>query len=192
MARGWAAVVLCLFLALGGCASHPSKEETPPDVEKRGGYSQGGYGGESGYGRRSVPLGESALTDPQSPLSKRSIYFAYNSDQIDSAHQATVEAHAHYLAEHPDMRVVLQGNTDERGTPEYNLALGMRRAAAVKEAMVLLGAPRGQIETVSFGEEKPKAHGSGEEAWSENRRVDIVYEHEVACAPACLPGWSSY
>ena len=86
-----------------------------------------------------------------------------------------VEAHAKFLHEHKELRVRVEGNCDERGSREYNLALGQRRADSIKRAMTLLGVPPRQIETVSFGSEKPKAVGSNEEAWAENRRSDIVY-----------------
>jgi peptidoglycan-associated lipoprotein len=86
-----------------------------------------------------------------------------------------VETHAKFLLENKDLRVRVEGNCDERGSREYNLALGQRRADSVKRAMTLLGVPTSRIETVSFGAEKPRAPGSNEEAWAENRRSDIVY-----------------
>jgi len=89
--------------------------------------------------------------------------------------QSTVEAHAKFLLEHKELKVRIEGNCDERGSREYNLALGQRRADSVKRAMTLLGVPARQIETVSFGAEKPKALGHDEESWAENRRSDIVY-----------------
>ena len=89
-----------------------------------------------------------------------------------------VLAHAKLLRDNPDASVILQGNTDDRGSREYNLALGQRRADGVRNMMALAGAGDGQIEAVSFGEEKPRALGSGESAWSQNRRTDIVYRGE--------------
>ena len=86
-----------------------------------------------------------------------------------------VEAHGRYLASNRNARMVVQGNTDERGGSEYNLALGQKRADAVRRALSLQGVPDSQMEAVSFGKEKPKAQGSGEEAWKENRRADIAY-----------------
>ena len=117
----------------------------------------------------------SALKDPASPLSKRSVYYDFDMYNIREEFQPMVEAHAKFLREHKDMRVRVEGNCDERGSREYNLALGQRRADSIKRAMTLLGVPPKQIETVSFGAEKPKALGSNEEAWAENRRSDIVY-----------------
>lgn len=120
-------------------------------------------------------LARRALDDPASPLSQRSIYFDFDSSEIRSEYRPVVEAHAAYLADHPATMITLEGNTDERGSREYNLALGERRAESVKRQMVLLGASAGQIRVVSYGEERPIAEGHNEEAWRLNRRVDIVY-----------------
>jgi len=117
----------------------------------------------------------SMLKDPASLLSKRSVYYDFDMFSIREEFQPIVEAHAKFLREHKDLRVRVEGNCDERGSREYNLALGQRRADAIKRAMTLLGVPAKQIETVSFGAEKPKMPGSNEEAWAENRRSDIVY-----------------
>ena len=117
----------------------------------------------------------STLKDPSSPLSKRSIYYDFDAYNIKDEFQAVVEGHAKFLLEHKDFKVRIEGNCDERGSREYNLALGQRRADSVKRAMTLLGVPARQIETVSFGSEKPKSTGHDEEAWAENRRSDIVY-----------------
>jgi len=117
----------------------------------------------------------STLKDPASPLSKRNVYYDFDLYNIREEFQPIVEAHAKFLREHKDLRVRVEGNCDERGSREYNLALGQRRAHSIKRAMTLLGVSPKQIETVSFGAEKPKALGSNEEAWAENRRSDIVY-----------------
>jgi peptidoglycan-associated lipoprotein len=95
---------------------------------------------------------------------------------VKSEYRELVQNHAKYLVANPNRKVVVQGNTDERGGAEYNLALGQRRADAVKTLMLALGVKEGQIETVSFGKEKPKATGSNEAAWAENRRSDIAYQ----------------
>lgn len=118
------------------------------------------------------------LNNPHSILAKRTVYFAFDSSAIRPQDRPIIEAHAKYLASHPNARVTLQGNTDERGTEEYNLALGQRRADAVKRLMVLLGANPDQIKTVSFGKDHPVALGHNEKAWALNRRVDIVYTNE--------------
>jgi peptidoglycan-associated lipoprotein len=118
------------------------------------------------------------LKDPASPLSKRSIYYDFDRFDIKDEFQPIVEAHARFLAEHPEMKVVVQGNCDDRGSREYNLALGQRRSDGVRRAMTLLGASEKQVETTSFGAEKPVAFGQDEESWAKNRRSDIVYSNE--------------
>ena len=115
------------------------------------------------------------LNDPNSVLAKRSVYFDYDSYTVKSEYNGVVEAHGKYLASHPERKVVIQGNTDERGGSEYNLALGQKRAEAVRRALALAGTKDSQMEAVSFGKEKPKAQGSNEAAWAENRRADIAY-----------------
>ena len=95
-----------------------------------------------------------------------------------------VEAHARWLAAHPNVNIIIQGNTDERGGREYNLALGQKRSEAVKQRLQLLGIPAERIEAVSFGREKPVAYGHSEEAWAQNRRADIVYPTEVTSGKA--------
>jgi peptidoglycan-associated lipoprotein len=126
----------------------------------------------------SKPLAANPLKDPGNILSKRSILFDYDSFTVKDEFKPVVTAHAKYLTDNRGRRVVVQGNTDERGSREYNLALGQRRADSVKKMMMLLGATDGQFETVSFGEEKPRAPGSDESAYSQNRRADIVYDGE--------------
>lgn len=119
-----------------------------------------------------------ALRDPRSPLSKRSIFFDYDSFVVKDEYKPLVEAHAAYLKRTPKARIVVEGNTDERGSREYNLALGQMRSEAVKRVMALLGVSESQVESVSFGEEKPRNPTSNESAWSENRRADIRYVGE--------------
>jgi peptidoglycan-associated lipoprotein len=130
---------------------------------------------ESGMSEKSLSDPAAMLRDPSSPLSKRSIYYDFDAYNIKEEFQAVVEAHAKFLLEHKDMKVRVEGNCDERGSREYNLALGQRRADSVKRALTLLGVPGKQIETVSFGSEKPKAGGHDDDAWAENRRSDLMY-----------------
>ena len=118
------------------------------------------------------------LKEADSPLSKRSIYYEYNRYEIQEEYVPIIEAHAKLLMAHTDLRIAVQGNCDDRGSREYNLALGQRRADSVKRAMVLLGVNDKQVETVSFGAEKPVAFGQDEESWAKNRRSDIVYPKE--------------
>lgn len=123
-----------------------------------------------------APVAVDALNDANSILAKRSAFFDFDKSAVKEADKPMVQAHGQYLAEHADRKVVVEGNTDERGSSEYNLALGNRRAESVKKMLVLSGAKAGQISTSSFGEEKPRASGHNEAAWSQNRRADIVYK----------------
>lgn len=115
------------------------------------------------------------FSNPQSPLSQQSIYFAFDSYTVPAEAQAMIEAHAQYLATHPSATVVLEGNTDERGGREYNLALGQKRSDSVENRLQLLGVPSERMESVSFGKERPRATGHDEESYQQNRRVDIIY-----------------
>jgi peptidoglycan-associated lipoprotein len=116
------------------------------------------------------------LDDPKGVLANRSVYFDFDSYVVRADGKPVVENHSAYLAKNKNRSILIQGNTDERGGAEYNLALGQKRAEAVRKAMSTLGVPESQIEAVSLGKEKPKATGSNEEAWAQNRRADIVYK----------------
>ncbi|HZS67424.1 MAG TPA: peptidoglycan-associated lipoprotein Pal [Burkholderiales bacterium] len=105
----------------------------------------------------------------------RSVYYEFDRSEIKADSTKVIDANAQYLLEHPELKVKVEGNADERGSREYNLALGQRRADAVQKRMTILGIPSDRIETVSYGKEKPKAVGHDESAWSENRRSDILY-----------------
>lgn len=115
------------------------------------------------------------LDDPSNILAKRSVYYPFDVSVVQDADKPVVQAHAKYLSEHADRSVRLEGNADERGSNEYNLALGQRRADGVKKMLTLGGAKASQITTASYGEEKPKASGHDEAAWAQNRRTDIKY-----------------
>ncbi len=115
------------------------------------------------------------LNDPQGVLAKRSVYFDLDSYLVKDEAKPVVDAHSRYLVANKERKIVIQGNTDERGGSEYNLALGQKRADAVRKSLSILGVPDSQMEAVSFGKEKPKASGHDEAAWTENRRADIVY-----------------
>jgi peptidoglycan-associated lipoprotein len=117
------------------------------------------------------------LDDPSSPLSQRTIYFAFDSSHIEEENRSIIDAHAQWLADHPGAGVTLEGHADERGTREYNIALGERRANAVRQLLALTGASGGQINTISYGEERPAVEGHDESAWRFNRRVEIVYRN---------------
>ncbi len=116
--------------------------------------------------------------NPASPLAQRVLHFDYDSAAIRDEYRALLEAHAQYLKQTRAAKTILQGHADERGSREYNLALGQRRAESVYKALSLLGVADAQMEAVSFGEEKPVAEGHDEEAWQQNRRAEIVYEGE--------------
>ncbi len=118
------------------------------------------------------------LTDPKNILSQRSVYFDFDSNVVKDEYRALVQAHAKYMVDKKDAKARVEGNCDERGSREYNLALGQRRAEAVKKVMTVLGVQDGRIETVSFGEEKPQDPGHDEAAWAKNRRGDIKYAGE--------------
>ena len=171
-------------VALAGCSSTPTTESTAPIDDKSGTASTVTPGastsGTTGSGVTGTPGGGgmSALRDPNNILSKRSVYFDYDSYVVRDEFKPLVEAHAKYLQSNRNARMTIQGNADERGSHEYNLALGQRRADAVKRMMTLIGAGDSQVETVSFGKEKPRNPGHDEVAWAENRRDDMVYAGE--------------
>ncbi|CAN7472798.1 peptidoglycan-associated lipoprotein Pal [Pseudoduganella sp. LjRoot289] len=116
------------------------------------------------------------LDDPKGVLANRSVYFDFDSYVVREDGKPVVQNHSAYLTKNAKRSILIQGNTDERGGAEYNLALGQKRAEAVRKAMTALGVPEGQVEAVSLGKEKPKAEGHNEEAWAQNRRADIVYK----------------
>jgi len=118
-----------------------------------------------------------ALDDPDSLLAKRTVYFDFDDSVILDEDRPILEAHAQYLSENPGATVTLEGHTDERGTREYNLALGEQRAVSVRQFMSLVGASGQQVRTVSYGEERPASLGHNEEAWAQNRRVEIIYRN---------------
>lgn len=120
--------------------------------------------------------GNNPLKDPNNILSKRNIYFDYDSDAVKAEYRPIIEAHAKYMLANANAKMIVQGNTDERGTREYNLSLGQRRSVAVKQALNLLGVKDSQIETVSYGEEKAAQNCADEACFGQNRRADIVHE----------------
>lgn len=115
------------------------------------------------------------LNDPKGILAKRSIYFDFDSYAVKPEFNSLLAAHTKYLEANKLRKVIIQGNTDERGGTEYNLALGQKRAEAVRKALVILGVPNTQMEAISFGKEKPTAIGSDEASLAQNRRADIMY-----------------
>jgi peptidoglycan-associated lipoprotein len=173
----WTGVVLMAFLA--GCASNPPEKGVA--VEERTiapGTPGAGTGGTTGSGVTGTTTGANPLRDPRNILSKRSVYFDFDAYAVKDEYKPLVDAHGKYLQTNRPARMTIQGNCDERGSREYNIALGQRRADAVKRMMLLSGATDSQIESVSFGKEKPKNAGHDEAAWAENRRDDFVYAGE--------------
>ena len=163
-----AAVLLCGLLA--GCSDKPVKQESTTTEKSTAGTETQTYGaGDESRGAMEQ------LNDPSSALSQRIIYFDYDSSEIREEYRGTVEAHAAFLAANPSMSISLEGHADERGSREYNLALGERRSQSVKRQMVLLGAQGQQIRTTSYGEERPVVDGHDDASWSQNRRVEILY-----------------
>jgi peptidoglycan-associated lipoprotein len=120
----------------------------------------------------------SALKDPGSVLSKRQIFFDYDKFDVKDEYRPLVEAHAKYLRENPNAKMLIQGNADERGSREYNLALGQKRSDNVKKMLMLLGARESQLESVSLGEEKPACNEHNEDCWAKNRRGELLYGGE--------------
>ncbi|OGV72031.1 MAG: peptidoglycan-associated lipoprotein [Methylophilales bacterium RIFCSPHIGHO2_02_FULL_57_10] len=174
-------VVLAIFLA--ACAGKQVKEEPKAAVEDKSPTVAVKEPVKEAPSAESKPMTDQGmavnpLKDPNNILSKRSIYFDFDKDEVKPEYRALVEAHAKYLNAHADAKIVLQGNADDRGSREYNLALGQRRSVAVKKVMNVLGVNDKQIETVSFGEEKARCADKTEACWAENRRADIVYVGE--------------
>ncbi|MDD2720343.1 MAG: peptidoglycan-associated lipoprotein Pal [Gallionella sp.] len=122
-----------------------------------------------------TPVAVDPLNDPNNILSKHSVYYPLDVAVVQEADKPVVQAHAKYLSEHSARHVRLEGNCDERGSNEYNLALGQRRADGVKKMLEQGGANAGQLESVSYGEEKPVGTGHDEASWSQNRRTDLNY-----------------
>jgi peptidoglycan-associated lipoprotein len=169
-----------MLALLAGCPSAPVKPETPvenrdlKDVPK----PPDGANGNPTTQQEPDQKGLDPINDPKNILSKRSIYFDYDKFDIQDKYRSLIEAHARYIASRPDRKLLIQGNCDERGSREYNLALGQKRADAAKKALLLLGAKDSQIEAVSLGEEKPRALGKDEASYAENRRDDLLYNGE--------------
>ena len=162
-----------LFSALSlallyGCASTPVEPERPaaPSVQTPG------LPVAPPLAARPVPAA------PQIDLSKRSVFYEYDKYDIRDEYRPVLQAHGKYLAENRGKKMLVQGNCDERGSREYNIALGQRRAEGVKRMLVLMGATEAQVEPVSLGEEKPRCNDHAEGCWSQNRRSDMLYGGE--------------
>ena len=154
-----------------GCSTQPTSDSPATPGQSPAASSSS----PSGQAAPSRGVTGDAMKDPKAALTSRSIYYDYDKYDIKAESRDVIQAHARYLREHPEVKVRIEGNADERGSSEYNLALGQQRSSGVQKVMTLLGVPESRIEAVSLGKEKPKATGHDETSWSENRRSDIVY-----------------
>ena len=159
--------VLASIILLSACGGDSMTKGDDGDSQNGGADSSGMYGGGSFDGH--------PLDNPSGMLSKRIVYFAFDSSEVKYDDREVIATHASYLSNNPDARVTLEGHADERGSREYNIGLGERRTNAVKKLMTLQGTSNSQLESVSYGEERPVDSGHNESAWSQNRRVEIIY-----------------
>lgn len=172
-----ASLAVLVAAVLAGCSSAPSLDKAP--VEDKGATSTTNNGAGSGAAGQSgvsgVDLNNSAANGQGPVGAARIIYFGFDSYTVKPEDQSTLDAHARFLKANPSRKVMLEGNTDERGGSEYNLALGQKRAEAVRRALGVLGVQDSQMEAVSFGKEKPAVQGASEDAYAQNRRVELNY-----------------
>jgi peptidoglycan-associated lipoprotein len=163
---------LAVMAGLAGCAT-PSTDSpegstaTPSDGPQSASPAQPG---------RAQPGRPGQPSDPRTGnFAKRSVYYEFDVYDVKPEYRPLIEAHAQYLRQNPQASMLIEGNADERGSREYNLALGQRRAESVQKMMRLLGVRDAQVEAISYGEEVPRATGHDETAWAENRRSDFKY-----------------
>ena len=177
-----AGLVFALGALLAACSGGPVDEQAPAGVEDRTAQQVTPGGATTGTIPKVDVTGTSiGALDPAvktGVLAQRSIFYDLDQYDVKDQYKPLVEAHARYLRDNPRRKVLIQGNTDERGSREYNIGLGQRRSDGVKRMLLLLGAREDQVESVSLGEEKPRAEGQGEAAWSQNRRSDILHQGE--------------
>lgn len=183
--KTYLALAMSAVLVATGCSSTDEEgsltDSTQGTDASTSGYNDGsmsgsqfgsGNGFSSGSGSHLGP----EFSDPNNPLSKQVIYFELDSSQVKQEYVSVVAAHARYLASHPNQHVILSGHADERGSSEYNIALGEQRAKSVERMMRSQGVTASQLEVVSYGEEKPAVSGHDESAWQMNRRVEVGYQ----------------
>jgi len=172
-----ASVLLTACGSGGGVKEGAEGGPAPVDERGEGGaYAAGADGGAEAMGvEGGTGFDGRPLDDPSSPLSQRTIYFEYDSAEVSAEGREILAAHAAHIANNPGISLVLEGHGDERGSREYNIALGERRAMSVRTLMLFLGALEDQLQTVSYGEEKPQALGHDDDAWRLNRRVELIY-----------------
>lgn len=172
-------IAVSTLVALGACAHKPPKDtgqnaanQVPVGALANGAGANGATGA---AGAAAAGSGEDIAGPQEGILAQRIIYFGFDSSEISGEGMTLLTAHAHYLVAHPTTHVRLEGNTDERGSREYNIGLGERRAQAVRRAMLLQGVAEAQLSTVSYGAERPQVDGHDDTAWTKNRRVVISY-----------------
>jgi peptidoglycan-associated lipoprotein len=172
-------MLLVTVMALGACAHKPPKDTgaaASSQVPAAGAQANGAGNNAAGAADANAAGGGADVAGPtEGILAQRTIYFGFDSSDLNPEGTALISAHAHYLVAHANLHVRLEGNTDERGSREYNIGLGERRAQAVRRAMLLQGVAEMQLSTVSYGAERPAVDGHDEAAWSKNRRVMINY-----------------
>ena len=167
-------LIVLAAIVLGGCQT-TATPEGGAKVEDRGGATDGASTGAASEGGT---FSGDPLDDPSSPLSQRIVYFELDSSEVKAEDHATITAHGKYLAGNANAAVTLEGHADERGSREYNLALGERRANTVRQLLLAEGATAQQIQTVSYGEEKAADPEHNDDAWALNRRVELVYNRK--------------
>lgn len=172
------AIVLIILSFLAGCSSQPFGEQSAAIVEDRNPDTVSTAEIKSINVTERSEKDDPRLKDPNSPLSKRTLYFDLDSFIVKDEYKGLLDRHARFLISNGKYKMLIQGNTDERGTREYNLALGQKRAEAIKKALLLLGAREDQLEAVSLGEERPACSESSEDCWARNRRGDMLYSGE--------------
>jgi len=162
------AILVASLLVFAGCGTKPKEQTAPPPQQNAADTS--------GVDNANATVDNTESAGPSGELlSKRIVYFDFDKSDIRADSQSVVAAHAAYLAKNPAQKVRLEGHADERGSREYNIGLGERRAQAVRRALLLQGVAEAQLSTVSYGEERPAVAGSDEQAYALNRRVEIVY-----------------
>jgi peptidoglycan-associated lipoprotein len=170
-------MLLATVMALGACAHKPPKatDAAASSQVPAAGAEANGAGGNGAADANAAGGGADVAGPTEGILAQRTIYFGFDSSELNPEGTALISAHAHYLVAHANLHVRLEGNTDERGSREYNIGLGERRAQAVRRAMLLQGVAEMQLSTVSYGAERPAVEGHDETAWGKNRRVMINY-----------------
>ena len=167
---GKATTLLITLAFLAACSSTKTNTQTTPPVETKPAPVV------KTAEQLAAEAAEAARVADEKVRQERTIYFEFDKSNIRDEYRSVIEAHANYLAKHADVKVKLEGNADERGTPEYNVALGEARAKAVADIFKTFGVSETQMEVISYGEERPVDNGHNEDAWAKNRRVEIVYQ----------------